>query len=61
MLISRCAWHQRYRGHTKWMGLKFDGRLGVSFTDGICIPCAMRLRIEALTLRHARPALRVVK
>lgn len=55
MLIARCAWHRRYYGHSKllgiskWRGLRFD------FTDGICPKCAARVRVVRQRPAAGRP------
>jgi hypothetical protein len=58
MVVRRCAWHGRYFGH--WGGLGIDswrGGLKISYTDGICQPCAARMRAEPTENIGARRAL----
>jgi hypothetical protein len=54
MLISRCAWHRRYHGYTKLLGISSWKGLQVSFTDGICHKCAARVRADHLRFRVDR-------
>ena len=56
MLISRCAWHRRYHGYTKLLGISAWQGLNVSFTDGICHKCAARVRADHLRARFDRGA-----
>ncbi|HXH81463.1 MAG TPA: hypothetical protein VNN07_00890 [Candidatus Tectomicrobia bacterium] len=46
MLISRCAWHQRYHGYPLLRGLVSWRGWSVRFTDGICGRCLARFRLE---------------
>ncbi|HEX9818427.1 MAG TPA: hypothetical protein VGD07_02285 [Methylomirabilota bacterium] len=46
VLISRCAWHRRYYGFGKLLGVSRGGEMRVSFTDGICRKCATRVRSD---------------
>ena len=56
MLISRCAWHRRYYGYTKILGVSSWRGLQPSFTDGICQNCAARVRADHLRARFGRRA-----
>jgi hypothetical protein len=56
VLISRCAWHRRYHGYTKVLGISAWRGLNVSFTDGICHKCAARVRADHLRARFDRGA-----
>jgi hypothetical protein len=56
MLISRCAWHRRYHGYTKILGISSWDGLHLSFTDGICHKCAARVRADHLRSRFDRGA-----
>src|SRR2546421_267886 len=56
VLISRCAWHRRYHGYTKILGIGSWQGLNVSFTDGICSKCAARVRADHLRARFDRAA-----
>src|SRR3989442_3086619 len=56
VLISRCAWHRRYHGYTKLLGISAWQGLNVSFTDGICHKCAARVRADHLRARFDRGA-----
>src|SRR5262249_24860412 len=51
MLISRCAWHRRYHGYTKILGVTQWRGLPIDFTDGICQKCAARVRADHLRAR----------
>ena len=46
MLIARCAWHRRYWGVGRLLGVASWGGLHISFTDGICPKCAARVRSD---------------
>ena len=46
MLLTRCAWHPRYRGYPLVEGVASWSGWGVKFTDGICADCAERFRAE---------------
>ena len=54
MVIVRCAWHRRYHGRARCLGIASWRGAGVQFTDGICPECAVRVRAEFASLR--RPA-----
>jgi hypothetical protein len=56
VLISRCAWHRRYHGYTKVLGISSWEGLQLSFTDGICQKCAARVRADHLRSRYDRGA-----
>ena len=53
MLITRCAWHRRYHGYSKVLGISTWRGLQVAFTDGICQKCAARVRADHLRSHHA--------
>jgi hypothetical protein len=65
VLLIRCAWHRRYRGHPRLIGVGSWHGWGVQFTDGICNRCATRVIDEPTRVpsrsargrRGARPAL----
>ena len=46
MLIRRCAWHRSYRGYPLVFGIASWRGQGVSFSDGMCLRCAARMRAE---------------
>jgi hypothetical protein len=46
MLLRRCAWHRRYHGHVKFLGVAKWRGLGLSFSDGMCADCSARARAE---------------
>lgn len=46
MLIRRCSWHLRYHGRRKWLGIESWRGWWVWFTDGLCVPCADKVRVE---------------
>jgi hypothetical protein len=54
MVIVRCAWHRRYHGRARCLGIASWRGARVRFTDGICPECAVRVRAEFASLR--RPA-----
>jgi hypothetical protein len=59
MMICRCAWHPRYQGYPRWIGIASWRGLDVRFTDGICARCLERFRAEHRTFferRHAAVA-----
>src|SRR5690348_14529207 len=56
VLISRCAWHRRYHGYTKVLGISEWRGMHVNFTDGICQKCAARVRADHLRARFDRGA-----
>lgn len=41
--MIRCAWHPRYHGHPRLLGVASWRGLSVHFTDGICPTCATRV------------------
>ena len=45
VLISRCAWHPRYYGHSRLLGISNWRGLRIDFTEGICPKCAARVRV----------------
>jgi hypothetical protein len=48
MLISRCAWHEFFRGYPRLLRVVSWRGLGLAFSDTICRSCAERVRIEGL-------------
>jgi hypothetical protein len=56
MLIVRCAWHRRYHGVGRLLGVASWRGLHVTFTDGICPKCAARVRTGVRVSRAAGPA-----
>jgi hypothetical protein len=46
VFVRRCAWHRKYHGYTKILGVAEWSGWGVSFTDGMCASCAERVRAE---------------
>ena len=46
MLLMRCAWHPKYRGYPWLYGIRSWRGAGVSFSDGMCGPCARQWRAE---------------
>ena len=45
MFIRRCAWHTKYHGYSKILGITWTG-WGIEFSHGICSDCAARTRAE---------------
>ena len=45
MFIRRCAWHPKYHGYSKILGITWSG-WGIEFSHGICSDCAARTRAE---------------
>jgi len=41
--LIRCAWHPRYHGYPRLLGVASWRGLSVRFTDGICPTCATRV------------------
>jgi hypothetical protein len=46
VLLIRCAWHPRYHGYPRLLGVASWRGLSVHFTDAICPTCAMRVTPE---------------
>ena len=46
MLLRRCAWHRRYHGYVKFLGVAKWRGWGFSFSDGMCTDCSARARAE---------------
>ena len=46
MLLIRCAWHPRYHGYPRLLGVASWRGLSVHFTDAICPTCATRVTPE---------------
>ena len=44
--MIRCAWHPRYHGYPRLLGVASWRGLSVHFTDGICPTCATRVTPE---------------
>ena len=60
MIVSRCAWHPEYWQSPALIGITWEWRLRVAFSDGMCGPCSVMFRaINGLPQRSER--LRVVK
>jgi len=54
VLIARCAWHRRYYGFGRLLGVSSWRGLRIDFTDGICPKCAARLRADFRGLPSGR-------
>jgi hypothetical protein len=46
MFVRRCAWHRKYHGYAKLLGVASWRGWGVAFSDGMCTGCAARARAE---------------
>jgi hypothetical protein len=46
MLLARCAWHRRYYGVEKLIGVSSWRGLHLGFTDTICRKCAARVHSD---------------
>ena len=46
VFLRRCAWHRRYHGYGKFLGVSHWRGWGLTFTDGMCDGCAARARAE---------------
>jgi hypothetical protein len=46
VLIARCAWHRRYYGSGRLLGVGTWRGVRIQFTDGICPKCAARVRSD---------------
>jgi len=46
MFLLRCAWHRRYHGYTKVLGISRGRGWAIQFSDGMCAGCAARARAE---------------
>jgi hypothetical protein len=55
VLIARCAWHRRYYGHSKLLGISKWRGLRLDFTGGICPKCAARVRVVRQRPAAGRP------
>ena len=55
MFIRRCAWHPKYHGYSKILGITWSG-WGIEFSHGICSDCAARTRAEWRLPSAAEPA-----
>jgi hypothetical protein len=53
VLIGRCAWHRRYYGVGRLLGVSSWRGLRIGFSDGICPKCAARVRSD-LRISRAR-------
>jgi hypothetical protein len=58
VLIARCAWHRRYYGFGRLLGVSSWRGLRIDFTDGICPKCAARVRADFRGLASGRPVVR---
>jgi hypothetical protein len=56
VLIARCAWHRRYYGSERLLGVSSWRGVRIDFTDGICPKCAARLRADFRGLPGGRRA-----
>jgi len=65
VFLRRCAWHRKYHGHVKLLGVSSWQGWGVTFSDGMCSDCAARARAEwrlpAASSRPARPIRRSLR
>ena len=57
MLLRRCAWHRRYHGYVKFLGVAKWRGWGLSFSDGMCTSCSAKARAEWSLPANARPAI----
>jgi hypothetical protein len=55
VLLSRCAWHRRYRGYPRVAGIVSWAGWNLRFTDGICRSCIQRFRAEHRAFIERRP------
>jgi hypothetical protein len=55
VFIRRCAWHPKYHGYSKVLGITWSG-WGIEFSHGICSDCAARTRAEWRLPSAAEPA-----
>src|SRR2546428_462163 len=46
VLLVRCAWHSRYHGYPRLLGVASWRGLRVQFSDGICPTCATRVMFD---------------
>ena len=46
MFIRRCAWHPRYHGYGKFLGISSWRGWTITFSDGLCDGCGVRVREE---------------
>ena len=46
MFIRRCAWHPRYHGYGKFLGISSWRGRTITFSDGLCDGCGVRAREE---------------
>lgn len=56
MFVRRCAWHRKYNGHAKFLGVSSWRGWGVTFSDGMCRDCAAKARAEWQLPPSTRPA-----
>lgn len=56
MFVRRCAWHRKYNGHAKFLGVSSWRGWGVTFSDGMCRECAAKARAEWQLPPSTRPA-----
>ncbi len=56
MFLRRCAWHRKYHGHVKFLGVSSWRGWGVTFSDGMCADCAVLVRAEWQLPAAPRPA-----
>jgi hypothetical protein len=55
VFIRRCAWHTKYHGYSKILGITWTG-WGIQFSHGICSDCAARTRAEWRLPAASEPA-----
>jgi hypothetical protein len=55
VFIRRCAWHPKYHGYSKILGITWSG-WAIEFSHGICSDCAARTRAEWRLPSAAEPA-----
>ena len=56
MFVRRCAWHRKYNGYAKFLGVSSWRGWGVTFSDGMCRECAAKARAEWQLPPSTRPA-----
>lgn len=56
VFLRRCAWHRKYHGHGKFLGVSSWRGWGVTFSDGMCVDCAVLARAEWRLPAAPRPA-----
>jgi len=56
MFVRRCAWHRKYNGHAKLLGVASWRGWNITFSDGMCRDCAAKARAEWQLPPSTRPA-----